>query len=368
MLGGHRWRRPWLLPVVMVAVVGAAVAADWQRIDGPPELDFPRDHGAHPTVRTEWWYLTANVADGDGRRFGVQITFFRQGVDPAAATPDESPLRAHHVIAAHLAVADIDDGRFRHAERLRRANGGFAGFSTTDLEVWLGDWTLSRGDADVLTAQAGDREAGIAADLRFRPLKPIVRQGEGGWSRKGPDPGNASAYVSWTRLAVEGSLRLDGRDLQVAGEGWFDHEWGTSQLGDGVVGWDWFSLRFDDGSELMLYRLRRADGTVDPFSSATLVTAKGETRRLAPDEVALEPTGSWTSPTSGATYPSGWRVAVPLADLMLEIQPELVGAELDARTSTGTIYWEGPVTVSGNRSGEGYAELTGYATSLADRF
>jgi len=167
---------------------------------------------------------------------------------------------------------------------------------------------------------------------------------------------------------VDGVLTIGGREVEVSGAGWFDHEWGTSQLGEGVAGWNWFSLRLDDGSELMVYRLRRSDGTPDPFSSGTFVAADGATRRLGLADVDLEPTGGWTSPATGATYPSGWRIRVPSEGLDLAVEPLLEAAELDGSASTGAIYWEGPVTVAGSHTGEGYAELTGYATSLEDRF
>jgi predicted secreted hydrolase len=195
-----------------------------------------------------------------------------------------------------------------------------------------------------------------------------VQQGVDGYSQKGADPGNASAYLSWTRLEVGGTLALDGRELAVAGDGWFDHEWGSSQLGEGVAGWDWFSLRLDDRSELMVYRLRREDGSPDPYSSGTLVRADSSTRRLGVDEVVLEPAGWWTSPATGGRYPSGWRIAVASEQLDLEVAPLVPAAEFDGRGSTGVVYWEGPVEVTGSHRGEGYAELTGYAGSLAGRF
>ncbi len=249
------------------------------------------------------------------------MTFFRSGLDPAPPEAGDSPLRARQAVAAHLAVAEVAAGRFRHAERVGRADGGFSGFASDDLKVWLGDWQLERRPDDALVARASDREAAIGVELSYRPVKPLVRQGVDGYSQKGADPGNASAYLSWTRLEVSGTLVLDGRELAVAGEGWFDHEWGSSQLGEGVAGWDWFSLRLDDGSELMVYRLRHEDGTPDAYSSGTVIRADGSTRRLAADEVVLEPTGWWTSPATGGRYPSGWRIAVPSEQLDLRVAP-----------------------------------------------
>ncbi len=357
-----------LVGSLALPVAGWAGEVEWERITGPLELVLPRDHGAHPEVRTEWWYLTANLRDGEGRRFGIQVTFFRSGLDAEPPAAGDSPLRARQAVAAHVAVAEVEAGSFRHAERVGRADGSFSGFATDDLKVWLGDWQLARRPDNTLVAQAGDRAAGIAVELSYRPAKPLVRQGVDGYSQKGADPGNASSYLSWPRLEVSGTLVLDDRELAVTGEGWFDHEWGSSQLGEGVVGWDWLSLRLDDRSELMVYRLRREDGSPDPHSSGTLVRADGSTRRLGVDEVVLDPTAWWTSPVTGGRYPSGWRIAVPSERLDLEVAPLVPAAELDGRGSTGVVYWEGPVEVTGSHSGEGYAELTGYAGSLTGRF
>ncbi len=357
-----------LLLSLLLAVVVVPAAADWLTITAPPELSLPRDHGAHPEVRTEWWYLTGIVRDEAGQRYGFQVTFFRQGLDPRPAHAGDSPLRVRHAVAAHLAVADVDRGRFRHAERIRRADDELAGFATDDLDVWLDTWRLRREAGDVLVAQGDDRAAGIGLELRLAPAKPLVRQGLDGYSRKGPEAGNASAYLSWPRLAVTGALTLDGEPRAVSGEGWFDHEWGSSQLGPGVVGWDWFSLRLDDRSELMVYRLRRADGTPDELSSGTVIATDGSGRRLGVDDVQLTVTDHWTSPATGAVYPSGWRLVVPGAGIDVEVTPLLAAAELDGSASTGVIYWEGPVAVAGSQSGEGYVELTGYAGSLAGRF
>lgn len=361
-------RAGFALALLLAVTTITATTAEWHTITGPPTLSLPRDHGAHPEARTEWWYLTGIVRDGTGERFGFQVTFFRQGLDPRPPLAGDSPLRARHAVAGHFAVAEIDRGGFRHAERVRRADGALAGFTADDLQVWLDTWSLDRGTGDVLAVRAGDRAAAIGLELRLEPTKPLVRQGLAGYSRKGPEAGNASAYLSWTRLAVAGTIERDGDSRTVTGEGWFDHEWGTSQLGPGVVGWDWFSLRLADRSELMVYRLRRADGTPDGLSSGTLIAPDGSSRRLAADDVGVTVTGRWTSPTTGAVYPSGWRLDVPSVDLELTITPLVTNAELDGRASTGVVYWEGPVAVTGSQAGEGYVELTGYAGSLAGRF
>jgi len=356
--------------VVMAACAVASVlgAAEWIEVSGPPVLVFPRDHGAHPGHRTGWWYVTGLLATDDGSRYGFQLTCFRQGMASGAAEAGSSALRARQIVAAHLAIADISKGQFHHAERLRRADGALAGYSVADLDLWLDDWRLVRDKDGIVSARARDTVAGIGLDLELRPQRELVLHGDRGYSRKGPETGNASVYVSWTRLAVSGELEVGGSRLAVSGAAWFDHEWGTSQLGAGVVGWDWFSLGLDDGRDLMVYRLRRGDGTADPFSSGTLVTAGGDTAKLSADDVVIEPTGFWTSEESGGTYPSGWRLRLPRYAIDLELQPLIPGAEVDGSHTTGVVYWEGPVAATGSATGEGYVELTGYAGSLESRF
>jgi predicted secreted hydrolase len=346
----------------------AAAAPPWAVVRPGVEIVLPRDHVAHLEHRTEWWYLTGTVRTGDGRELGWQLTFFRQGIDPSPATPGQSALRARHVLAAHLAVADVTAATFRHAERLRRLGGGLAGARTDDLDVVLDDWWLRRDAADHLRLHAADAAAGLALDLELEPRKPLVRHGADGTSRKGGEEGNASAYLSWTRLATRGTIAVGGRRFEVRGEAWFDHEWGTSQLGAGVVGWDWFALRLADGRDLMLYQLRRADGRPAPFSAGTVVAADGSGRALAAADFTVTPLATWRSPASGAVYPAAWRVAVPSAALELEVRPRLAAAELRAERSTATTYWEGPVAVTGALAGEGYVELTGYAGTMAGRF
>jgi len=364
-------RLPVIVPLASVLVAAAAVMAGgpgWREITGPPELVLPRDHGAHPGFRTEWWYVTGLVADDAGHRSGFQITFFRRGMTPETAEPGSSPLRARQIAAAHLAIADIGGGELHQAERLRRADGGLAGWSETDLDVWVENWSMRRGMDGVIAVQARDPETGIGLELELRPEKPVVLQGAAGESRKGPSQGNASAYLSWTRLAVSGQLEVGGTAAKVVGHAWFDHEWGTSQLGEGVAGWDWFSLRLDDGRDLMVYRLRQTDGSADPFSSGTVVAADGSTSRLARDEVEIEPLEWWVSPMSGGRYPVRWRLQVPSHGIDLDIRGLLPSSEIDGRATTGVVYWEGPVAADGSAAGEGYVELTGYTGSLENLF
>ncbi len=354
----------------MAALLLAAMTAAevWRTVTAPLTLTFPADHGAHPEHRTEWWYVTGLVETPVGRRFGYQLTFFRQGLNPGPPPPGASELHPRHAIAAHLAVADLAAGQLRHAQRLRRAAAGLAGFTMGDLHVWVEEWEMRRHQGDALTLLAGDRAADVSLDLRLVPTRPLVWHGDGGVSRKGPEPGNASAYLTWTRLATAGTLTVGGRTFPVTGTSWLDHEWGSTQLGADVVGWDWLGVRLADGRDLMVYRLRRADGSASPHSAGTVVHPDGSILALGADDLQLAPLSHWRSPRTGAAYPSRLRLRIPRAGLDVTVTPLLLDAEIDARPSTGVIYWEGPVALSGTVSGEGYMELTGYASSLTGRF
>lgn len=354
--------------LVVLGLVRAQASDTWERIEAPHAFEWPRDHGAHPASRTEWWYATGELRAGDGRRFGYQLTLFRQGLARASSVPGRSRLRADEVLAAHLAVVDISAGRLIAAERVRRAAGGLATAAAGDLDAWIEDWTLVRRTGDRLQLSAFDREREIGVALELVAQKPPVVHGASGVSQKGPEPGNASAYMSWTRLATSGVIEFAGQRSAVEGESWFDHEWGTSQLGPGVVGWDWFGLRLQGGRELMLYRMRDAQGRATAFSSATLVERDGSARVFPSAECELSVLAQWTSAASHARYPSRWRLRLPAAGVELEITADVADCEIDGRASTGIIYWEGPVSVSGSLVGSGYAELTGYAGSLAGRF
>jgi predicted secreted hydrolase len=269
---------------------------------------------------------------------------------------------------AHFALADERGGRFRHAERFARAALGLAGAQGAPFRVWLEDWSATAepdaGPEGIPPLRLRAREEGFALDLRLEPGKPPVLQGDRGLSQKGPEPGNASHYYSLTRMPATGTLSLDGREVAVRGSAWMDREWSTSALGEGVAGWDWFALQLDDGRDLMLYRLRREDGSADPWSKGSLVEADGRARTLAVSEFVLAPLATWTSPATGAAYPVRWRIAVPSEGLELEVAPRLEAQEMQVAVR----YWEGAVTVrgagpSGPVAGHGFLEMTGYAPS-----
>jgi predicted secreted hydrolase len=326
-------------------------------------LRLPADHASHPEYRLEWWYYTGNLEAEDGRRFGYQLTFFRVGVDPAPANPSRWAVR--DLFMAHVAVTDISRKRHRAAEKLSRPAPGWAGARTDRYHVWIDEWSV-RLDGGRHRLTAVSAAPPFTIDLTLEEGKPAVFHGAHGYSQKGSTPGNASHYYSLTRMPTRGTIGLDGTRVAVAGASWMDHEFGSSFLEKAQAGWDWFAMQLDDRTDLMIYRLRRRDGSIDPHSSGTLVRADGQHAPLEPSRFALTPGRRWQSPTSGASYPVEWRVDVPDSGLALRVTPAVDAQELHAGLQTGIAYWEGAVDVSGTRegkpiSGRGYLEMTGYS-------
>jgi predicted secreted hydrolase len=323
---------------------------------------FPRDHASHPDYRTEWWYYTGHLASG-ARRFGYELTFFRVGL-PRLRAGSTSAWAVQDLVFVHAALTDESRGTFRSADDARRPALGLAGADSTRYDVWLED-AYARLAPDGRTHELHGGGPGFAFTLSLSQDRPPAIHGEGGVSRKASGEGNASHYYSLTRLATRGGLRVGGDTLAVTGESWMDHEFGSARMADTHAGWDWFSVQLDDGRELMLYRLRRKDGGVEPLSSGTLVERDGRTRHLPLDAFRIDATDSWTSPRTHARYPAAWRVSVPSAGLALVLAPTVRDQELVAGHMGGVVYWEGSVRVSGTASGrtvagQGYVELTGY--------
>ncbi|NWF56483.1 MAG: carotenoid 1,2-hydratase [Syntrophaceae bacterium] len=346
-------------------------ADEWARVTAPRKWTFPRDFGAHPEYRTEWWYFTGKLKDDGGNRYGYQLTFFRQGVRfhlPSA--PNAWDIR--DIYLAHFAVSDVSRGRFQAADRLSRVGPGLAGAGLDGMDVWLLNWSARMiGSVIRLEARASDKEL----RLELSPRKPPVIHGEKGFSRKGPSEGQASYYVSFTDLETRGSLKLPGSPspLEVRGVSWFDQEFGSNQLTPEQKGWDWFSLHLSDGRDLMIYFLRLQDGSVEPASSGTLVAADGSSRHLKLSDLTVTVLDRWKSPRSKGEYPSRWRIQVPSAKIDLTIAPLLADQELQTEASTGITYWEGAVAGKGlagpsEVTCEGYVELTGYAGALGGIF
>ncbi len=333
---------------------------------------FPRDHGSHESFRTEWWYYTGQLTATDGRTFGYQLTFFRRGIPSDEIKTLPSKWSITQLYLAHFAVTDPARHRFHYDEKISRAGLGKAGAESSQLHVWIDNWRAgSPQDAPTvhqLTAGGGD----WAINLELAPSKPPTIHGTDGTSHKGKQEGQASHYYSFTRMETSGTLKIGDEWLAVTGTSWMDHEFGSAELSQDLVGWDWFSLQLDNNTELMLYRLRRADGSADPVSSGTFVDRAGKSRHLSISDFSLEPTSYWTSPASKARYPQRWRLTVPSAGLSLELTPKMAEQELITSRSTQVTYWEGAIGVSGVGerkliTGHGYMELTGYAERFAKK-
>ena len=344
-----------------------AVAA-FERATEVRDFTLPEDHGPHHEYQTEWWYYTGNLAARGGRRLGYQLTFFRRGLSPGR--PPGRGLQTNQVYLAHFAISDPESRTHLSAERWSRGAGGLAGATGTPFRVWLDDWQAIGLDAEAGSAIGLRAEhEGMRIDLSLRATKPLVAHGDSGLSAKSDEPGNASYYIGYTRLATEGTLVLDGEALEVAGTSWFDHEWSTSALGTGAVGWDWFSLQLDDGRDVMLFQIRQQDGSIGPASSGTLVDADGTSHRLDRDDFELRALRRWRSGATGASYPVSWHASLPGDQLDLEITAVMDDQEMQ----TSFVYWEGAVDVSGtvgdeSLRGRGYLEMTGYASSMQGVF
>ncbi len=351
--------------------IGSAFGDDagFQRVDGPCAFRFPADHGVHEGFRTEWWYYTGNLADADGRRYGFQLTFFRTRLTPpgalTAGDASASAWRTPHLYLAHMAVTDIDGGTHRFAEDTARGALGLAGVETKGdtVIVRVKHWT-ARLATDRHELRANAESMGV--DLTLVPEKPPVAHGSEGYSRKGDRPDQASCYYSMTRLTASGTVSVDGSPVTVNGLAWMDHEYSTAPLDETLVGWDWFSLQLDDGTDLMLYRLRKGDGGAHSASSGTIVNPLGEAVSLRAEDFSLSPLDHWKSPNTGARYPVRWRLDIPSLGMTLDVSAPVAAQEMRTGRSTGVVYWEGSVMATGIAGekpvqGRGYLEMTGYA-------
>jgi predicted secreted hydrolase len=331
------------------------------------KLSFPADHFSHPDFKTEWWYYTGHLETQRGRRYGYQVTFFRFGLrDRQQENKSERPVFFTDLYMAHFALSDIARTRFFFRERINRGHGGKAGAATDRYLVWNEDWKVEGNDVTHFI-EVNDR--GTALRLQLAPLKPPALHGQGGLSQKGEGEGRASYYYSLTRLKTAGELTVDGKKEAVAGLSWMDHEFGSNQLREDQVGWDWFSIQLDNQTEIMLYLIRHKDGSPDPFSSGTFVQTDGTTRRLGLKDFRIEVLDKWKSPKSGGHYPMKWKVTIPAQQIALEIVPAFREQELITDRSTRVTYWEGAVGVSGTvrgkpMAGRGYVEMTGYVGKL----
>jgi predicted secreted hydrolase len=342
-------------------------ADPWQRAIGPWAWLFPRDHGAHPNFKTEWWYFTGNLQDAHQRRFGYQLTLFRQGIQFTPAQ-SQSKWAVRDSYFGHFTISDLAADQFHVAERVSRGALGEAKAAPGRMDVALGPWSILQegaGEQIHLTAS----EPAMAIDFEVKPLKPLVLEGDGGLSRKADGVGEASYYYSYPRLATTGPLRIGQNTYSVSGLSWFDHEFSTSSLGKDQVGWDWFCIQLDKGQEIMLYAMRDKSGAMDPVSEGTWVKADGTSERLLPGSFSIAKLGTWRSPKSGAVYPAGWHIVVPGHRADLTISPAMADQELHLTKMAGLDYWEGACSIKGTLASEpvagvGYTELTGYSGEL----
>ena len=339
----------------------------FRQATAPQTWQFPQDFGPHQDYQTEWWYYTGNLETSSGRPFGFQLTFFRQALTPTAPamtiTP-QSGWRGNQIYSAHFTISDIAQQRFYPYERFSRGKVNLAGAEANPYHVWLENWSATEITPGQVRLQA--QTDAVAVDLVVAQSLPPILHGDRGLSIKGLEPGNASYYYSLVQQSTTGTLIVNGQTFEVTGKTWKDHEYSTSSLSPGTIGWDWFSVQLDNGAALMLYLLRHDDGTLEPTSAGTFVSPQGEAIPLFLQDWQLEVLNTWKSPKSGAIYPAKWALKIPKLDLTLQGQPLMPNQELNTATAT---YWEGAVTFQGTwqrhpLQGKGYVELTGYANRL----
>jgi predicted secreted hydrolase len=344
------------------------VPSGFKRALPPAQITFPDDFGPHPEFQTEWWYYTGNLTTAQGRKFGYQFTIFRRGLVPEAFVVErDSAWGTNQVYLAHFALTDIQKGEHTAVEEFARGAAQIAGAQASPYRVWLKNWFVEEtGPQSVrLFAEHDD----FTLDLVLEDLKGPILQGLDGYSQKGPDPGNASYYYSQTRLDTRGMISVSDETFTVTGYSWKDHEYSTSALSENQVGWDWFALQLEDNTELKVFHIRQTDGSIDPYSSGSFVDQNGTVTRLAKDDFIIQVDTTWVSPQTGAEYPAGWTILVPALGINLKVTPYVADQELVVSYA----YWEGAVSITGTSAGQtitgsGYAELTGYAASMAGEF
>lgn len=353
------WKWPLVLGV-LCTLYGAAIGASdlgtilgggsdqFKRAEPGQPIHLPTDHGAHPDYRSEWWYLTGNLKDEQGRDYGLQWTLFRQGIEQQMTS--DNPWLSPQLWLAQFAITDLSKGTHHQDERTSRQGPGLAGASGG--EYWLKEWVLASEGKSLFPATLKVQSKMGKLNLKVSAAKPVVLQGKEGYSEK--SPGNASFYYSYPRLTLSGTLTLDGETHTVTGQGWFDHEWSSSVLAPWQSGWDWFSLQLNDGRELMLFRLRTKAGRAEPENRyGILIERDGSSRVLPPESIILTPGKTWRGP-KGQDYPVEWQLEA--ANMTLTIRARQPNQAMSGRFD----YWEGAVTVEGDAQGLGYLEMTGY--------
>ena len=343
--------------------------AGYLSVTGPCNLEFPKDHAPHPGYRTEWWYYTGNLQAESGEHFGFQLTFFRSQISPAGDRQNwpqpPSAWRTQQVYLAHSAISNLAEKKHLQAERVSREALSMAGARQNEdaTVIFLNDWSASIGTDRHFLTVTSDR---FSYDLTLTSEKPPVMHGIAGYSLKGSTADRASCYYSFTRLDTKGQLSIGEKVYEVKGSAWMDHEYSTALLSPELRGWDWFSLQLSDQTEIMAFVLRKKKGGIGAASSATIIDSRGQNSHIRRSDFKLTVLDTWKSPYSKAVYPAVWRLQVYPGRIDLNIHPNLADQEMRTLNSTGEIYWEGSVSVTGTKAGKpvtgkGYVELTGYA-------
>lgn len=336
---------------------GPPDGADFAHVVPGASLAFPRDHGAHPEFRTEWWYVTGWLDDGGGP-LGFQVTFFRIRTGLDGDNP--SAFAARQVLFAHAALSDPRQGKLLHDQRVARQGLGLAEAALGDASLVLDDWSLVRSAGGEFHTRI--RGQTLDLDLTLSPTQPPLLQGRGGYSQKGPDPAQASYYYSLPQLSVSGAVRREGRSRRVTGRAWMDREWSSTLLDPTAVGWDWAGINLKDGSAMTAFQVRDATGKA-LWAGGSLRDGAGRLTVFAPDQVAFTSLRTWRSGRTGAVYPVERTITLTTPDgpRRFTLKPLFDDQELDSRASGGPVYWEGAVETEGGR---GYLELTGYVRPL----
>ncbi len=368
----HQRKIFFYIIVILLFIPYSLWGEDFKRALPGKIFSFPQDHFSHPEFKTEWWYYSGHLQSQtpDKKSYGYQLTFFRTALRGETKN-QKSKWSIQNLYFAHLALTNESKKKFEYREKISRGSLGEAGalpYSTDEknFRIWIEDWSVE-GKGSMMQnhfLKAGDKNFGI--ELMLTPEKNPVIHGQNGISQKAEGEGYASHYYSISRLKTEGKIFLKGKEISVQGISWMDHEFGSSQLRDYQVGWDWFSIQLDNQFELMFYQIRHQNGKIDPYSSGTIIFPDGRYQHLPKKEFQIEVLDQWKSRKSGATYPSKWRAKVPDHRIELLLTPTVKDQELITKESTRVIYWEGSVKVDGKYQnnlvkGMGYAELTGYA-------
>ncbi|ESA33183.1 putative exported protein [Leptolyngbya sp. Heron Island J] len=334
------------------------------RVTEPKALEFPQELGSHNEYQTEWWYYTGNLQTESGREFGYQLTFFRRALTPdTASVTDASDWRSNQIYFSHFTISDIENQKFYPHERFSRQSAALSGAQASPYRIWLENWSATEVAPGQVHLMADAED--VALDLMLTETIPPVPQGDHGYSRKSTEPGNASYYYSIVQQQAQGTVMVADESFEVNGLTWKDHEYSTSALSPGTVGWDWFSLQLDNGASLMLYGLRQENGDLLDVSSGTYISATGETQSVDHTEWQIDVLDTWRSTTSKAVYPAHWHIEIPKLDLVLDGKSLIANQELNLSTT----YWEGAVGFEGTVadqpvSAKGYIEMTGYADRL----